>query len=331
MDSCTACGAQPQNLSRCSRCHGASYCNIACQKADWKSHKKICWNHAEVQHRTYGLDKEENDSSEECAICLGPLPVDHRARKLLGCGHTFCKTCYNEHLTTSETCTGARCPMYRRWHGNSQEAILGPRAGKWYLNSAAVLVNEALSFAYNSQDGSAPLQGYIDVASFIRERCESVAKAGKRTWPLELLDEALQDFRTTLLSLAVRPQQPEDIFADEKMHQSARQLKVILITTLIAHVEYNEVVGLFPGGGFVWHGWIPHSAFPALTEEAARQKRFSFALLQEQSFAARVRVLLLKNPQCPNTQGTTAYSFYSFSTSDLPILSQVSPNSRVTE
>ena len=42
MASCAQCGKQAVESKRCSRCKYASYCGVACQKADWKRHKKDC-------------------------------------------------------------------------------------------------------------------------------------------------------------------------------------------------------------------------------------------------------------------------------------------------
>eukprot|EP00049_Salpingoeca_infusionum_P018571 m.357831 g.357831 ORF g.357831 m.357831 type:complete len:162 (-) comp17954_c0_seq1:138-623(-) len=39
---CHMCGKQGQGMKKCSRCHQAYYCNAACQKADWKTHKLEC-------------------------------------------------------------------------------------------------------------------------------------------------------------------------------------------------------------------------------------------------------------------------------------------------
>jgi hypothetical protein len=39
--SCNKCG-KTDNLSWCSGCHKVRYCGATCQRADWKSHKKIC-------------------------------------------------------------------------------------------------------------------------------------------------------------------------------------------------------------------------------------------------------------------------------------------------
>jgi len=39
--SCSSCGATGESLRRC-KCTKAFYCNQACQRADWKFHKRIC-------------------------------------------------------------------------------------------------------------------------------------------------------------------------------------------------------------------------------------------------------------------------------------------------
>lgn len=38
---CAACGAA-DNLSRCSRCEGALYCSVVCQRSAWRAHKPLC-------------------------------------------------------------------------------------------------------------------------------------------------------------------------------------------------------------------------------------------------------------------------------------------------
>ena len=40
--SCGHCGRTDGAFSRCARCRGVVYCGIACQRADWKTHKKVC-------------------------------------------------------------------------------------------------------------------------------------------------------------------------------------------------------------------------------------------------------------------------------------------------
>jgi hypothetical protein len=44
---CSVCGHQ--SSLRCSRCLGALYCSVACQKQDWKVHKVICKKAEEVK------------------------------------------------------------------------------------------------------------------------------------------------------------------------------------------------------------------------------------------------------------------------------------------
>jgi len=41
-ESCAHCGKHGVGFKRCSVCKQASYCGAACQKADWKRHKKTC-------------------------------------------------------------------------------------------------------------------------------------------------------------------------------------------------------------------------------------------------------------------------------------------------
>jgi hypothetical protein len=39
---CSFCGREGQDLLRCSKCKKVTYCNIDCQRGDWKVHKKTC-------------------------------------------------------------------------------------------------------------------------------------------------------------------------------------------------------------------------------------------------------------------------------------------------
>jgi hypothetical protein len=40
---CTNCGTKDVNtLKRCTGCKFVKYCNVDCQKADWKNHKSVC-------------------------------------------------------------------------------------------------------------------------------------------------------------------------------------------------------------------------------------------------------------------------------------------------
>lgn len=39
---CANCGSTKADLKGCQRCGKVKYCNHACQKVDWKTHKKVC-------------------------------------------------------------------------------------------------------------------------------------------------------------------------------------------------------------------------------------------------------------------------------------------------
>jgi hypothetical protein len=39
---CFSCGTKSDDHKRCTACQFAKYCNIDCQKANWKEHKRIC-------------------------------------------------------------------------------------------------------------------------------------------------------------------------------------------------------------------------------------------------------------------------------------------------
>ena len=39
---CSVCGEEDVKTKRCSACKNIRYCSQKCQRADWKSHKKVC-------------------------------------------------------------------------------------------------------------------------------------------------------------------------------------------------------------------------------------------------------------------------------------------------
>jgi len=51
--SCGSCGSSTGPLAACRSCKSVSYCNVACQKAHWKDHRKEC------------REKSENAQSDE--------------------------------------------------------------------------------------------------------------------------------------------------------------------------------------------------------------------------------------------------------------------------
>ena len=57
---CSVCGEK--SSLRCSKCLGAFYCSVPCQKKDWKTHKVICKNAQEVKK---SLEEQGYRSVEE--------------------------------------------------------------------------------------------------------------------------------------------------------------------------------------------------------------------------------------------------------------------------
>jgi hypothetical protein len=66
--SCTICRAVPSPELYCSVCKSALYCSKACQKEDWKQHKKFCKllnvGHGDMQLRTDTHTSRSNDLKE---------------------------------------------------------------------------------------------------------------------------------------------------------------------------------------------------------------------------------------------------------------------------
>ena len=86
-------------MLKCSACKCKFYCDISCQKNDWKIHKQNC-NHLRVCSGKVLSDISAVDAkikeydelkSNECAICLEVL--EDSAVKLDRCSHAFCASC----------------------------------------------------------------------------------------------------------------------------------------------------------------------------------------------------------------------------------------------
>ena len=90
MSTCAACGKGGDGLKACTGCGQVKYCNGACRKAHYKTHKKQCRKGAakisyidvdalsEKMNRIVISDDElfkEPPPKEDCPICF--LPMSH--------------------------------------------------------------------------------------------------------------------------------------------------------------------------------------------------------------------------------------------------------------
>ena len=103
---CDFCSGDHGDL-KCSRCRCVFYCSQACQKKDWKEHKKQCdlivRDVAQGEQKLLQVMQHrnivKNSSNMTCASCsdvVGDTPL------ALPCGHVFCRNCPFEH---QETCS----------------------------------------------------------------------------------------------------------------------------------------------------------------------------------------------------------------------------------
>ena len=73
-----ACQA-PGARAECAQCHSAWYCGKACQRNDWKRHRKGCRAAVAASARAATRQREarearggQRDENEMCVICCGP-------------------------------------------------------------------------------------------------------------------------------------------------------------------------------------------------------------------------------------------------------------------
>lgn len=63
---CTKCGTNTKDvnksLKRCTGCKFVKYCNVDCQKADWKNHKSVC---------NTIRSRRENNAKNNSSVSLG--------------------------------------------------------------------------------------------------------------------------------------------------------------------------------------------------------------------------------------------------------------------
>jgi tetratricopeptide (TPR) repeat protein len=92
---------------KCSKCHTSFYCNIACQKKDWKEHKQKCTDIKKTRKAIADLGKNADQFEERKALNM-KCPRCHeepmQARVALNdCGHAICIGCIHNWYAESQS------------------------------------------------------------------------------------------------------------------------------------------------------------------------------------------------------------------------------------
>lgn len=164
---CAECRADRDGLRRC--CGSTYYCNVQCQKAHRKVHKRQC---EKKPLKSSGSKKDESaatssggdefdsfaDESDididafefpprsECPICMLPLPLDKQHRThMLCCGKRLCRACIEEAFRTAANFGGdaGNCAFCRQMPPKTEEeefqslrALIGRGDGEAAVNLA---------------------------------------------------------------------------------------------------------------------------------------------------------------------------------------------------
>ena len=93
IDTCAACGKEGgDRLKACTACHMVKYCNRDCQISHRPKHKKECKKRA-AEIYDEALFKDPPPNTEECPICLLPLPLGNEVSFQSCCGKRICDGC----------------------------------------------------------------------------------------------------------------------------------------------------------------------------------------------------------------------------------------------
>lgn len=145
MNTCAACGA-PNPPVRCAGCHRVAYCDAACQRGDWKRHKRFCGCEACGSRDVAATGplvpcpcggavcaaclphvrctpRPTPAPDDICSICHDRPPDDGAVSP--PCGHVFCVGCL-ESWKRTEAANGrgdVACPVCRRmvWTDNAMK------------------------------------------------------------------------------------------------------------------------------------------------------------------------------------------------------------------
>jgi len=94
MSTCANCGKEgnSNDMNTCNKCKMVKYCNAACKKKHRSKHKKKCDRRVAELHDE-ALFKE-HPPTEECPICMLPIPIDNGQSVFKSCcGKIICHGC----------------------------------------------------------------------------------------------------------------------------------------------------------------------------------------------------------------------------------------------
>ena len=121
---CGSCRRVGIDLKICTACRSVHYCDVSCQKAHRKAHKKGC---KEIAHANQVMEEfKANPMTEECPICMMRLPLlANEFHYESCCGKTLCDGC----VVASWTAQGAAgipppCAFCRRPVPSGSEELL---------------------------------------------------------------------------------------------------------------------------------------------------------------------------------------------------------------
>ena len=145
---CANCGKEGNNLNKCNKCDLVAYCNAVCKKKHRSKHKKKCVRRAAelaAELHDEALFKQP-PPSEDCPICMLPLPPLHTGYKYkVCCGKEICSGCV--HAVAIRDGGVSLCPFCRTPKPTSDEETIKQCKKRMEVNDATAIHN--MGFCYS--------------------------------------------------------------------------------------------------------------------------------------------------------------------------------------
>ena len=122
---CASCGKASSTLKRCTACKSVWYCNVSCQKAHRKIHKKEC-KCIEKELKLFA----DPPPRDECSICMITLPLEKMMSSYMSCcGALICSgCCFSQTNRAKEEGLIINCAHCRAPYPDSKELLSRYRA-----------------------------------------------------------------------------------------------------------------------------------------------------------------------------------------------------------